>query len=260
MSATLLDQADQNLPDSVRILTRWQPAARCLELSGVMLHQGTLPLPLPFQNCVFRLDQAVRPEQVLQQAQAFFGGSANPYAVITQSRRDLDLDAHLASQGFHEQSNLAAMLAEAPVPVPSLAPGYRVEIVRSVDDVKAFVQVCATAYESLGLPAFFTPSYFVDEQAMLAAPATLVLARDAQGQPLATALSLHTGEVAGLYWVGAVPTARKQGLAAACTALATNLAFEQGARAVTLQATPMGEATYRHLGFQEYGRMARWSL
>jgi hypothetical protein len=40
---------------------------------------------------------------------------------------------------------------------------------------------------------------------------------------------------------------------------ATHLALERGARAVTLQATQMGEPTYRRLGYREYGRMTRWS-
>jgi hypothetical protein len=77
----LEDLADQNLAQAVRIHSRWQPQARLLELNGVLLHQGTLPLPLPHQNCVIRLDTAVPPELVLGQAQAFFGGQANPYAV-----------------------------------------------------------------------------------------------------------------------------------------------------------------------------------
>jgi len=112
----LADLADQNLAHALRLHSRWQPAAKLLELNGVLLHQGTLPLPLPHQNCVLRLDPGVKPE------------------------------------------------------------------------------------------------------------------------------------------------ARGAGLAAACTAAVTNLALERGAKGVTLQATHLGEPTYRRLGFREYGRMTRWSL
>jgi GNAT superfamily N-acetyltransferase len=251
--------ADQNLVQSTRIHSRWQPAAKLLELNGVLLHQGTLPLPTPYQNCVLRLDQAVRPEQLFLQAEAFFGGAANPYAVITQSRQDLDLDAYLATQGFLEQANLPTMLIEAPVKMPDIDNGIHIDLLTQAQALPAFIQVCARAYESLGLPPVFTPSFFVDTEAMMTPDAAIVLARDAQGQALACAMALHTGPVAGVYWVGAVPEARGRGLAAACTAAVTNLALEKGAQAVTLQATHMGEPTYKRLGYREFGRMTRWS-
>lgn len=259
MNARLEALADQNLPQSMRIHKRWQPKAKLLELNGAMLLQGTLPIPTPYQNCAMRLDEAVRPEQFLLQAQAFFGGSANPFAVITQSRHDLDLDAHLASEGFTEQANLPTMLVDANVKMPDIDTALRVDLITQTSEIQAFVQVCAQAYESLGLPAMFTPSFFDDAEAMMTADVSIALARDAQNQALACAMALHTGEVAGVYWVGARPQARGKGLAAACTAAVTNLALEKGAKAVTLQATHLGEPTYRRLGFKEYGRMSRWS-
>ena len=72
-------------------------------------------------------------------------------------------------------------------------------------------------------------------------------------------MALHTGDVAGLYWVATRSAARGQGLAAACTVAATNLALERGARVVALQASPMGDPIYRRLGWQETGRIQRWS-
>lgn len=258
-SSSLEDLADQNLAHAVRLHSHWQPAAKLLELNGVLLHQGTLPLPLPHQNCVIRLDPGVKPELLLQQADAFYGGSANPYAVITMSRQDLDLDAYLGAQGFTAQADLPAMLADTPLPMPPTAPGWRIELLTQAGDLPAFVDVCAKAYATLGLPEFLTPGFFVETSPLLGPDVSIALARDACGKVAATAMALHTGEVAGVYWVGTLPEARGAGLAAACTAAVTNLALEQSARGVTLQATHLGEPTYRRLGFREYGRMTRWS-
>jgi GNAT superfamily N-acetyltransferase len=258
MTSSIEDLADQNLAEAIRIHHRWQPAAKCLEQNGVLMHQGTVPLPLPFNNCVVRVDPAVAPERVVPQAQAFFGGQANPFAVLTMSRQDADLDAHLASEGFTAMSHLPAMLAEAPLDIPRLAAPWHIEILSKADDMPGFIDVCALSYETLGLPPMFTPSYFVDTAALLAPEVSIAIARDDQGHTAAAALVLHTGTVAGIYWVGTLPKARGQGLAAACTATAANLALEKGARAVTLQATEMGEPTYKRLGFREYGRMTRW--
>jgi predicted GNAT family acetyltransferase len=63
--------------------------------------------------------------------------------------------------------------------------------------------------------------------------------------------------VAGVYWVGTTSGARKTGLAEACTRYVTNAALEQGARAVTLQASPMGEPIYTRLGYRTFDRL-RW--
>lgn len=258
-SSSLEDLADQNLARAVRLHSRWQPAAKLLELNGVLLHQGTLPLPLPHQNCVIRLDATVRPELLLQQADAFYGGSATPYAVITMSGQDVDLDACLDAQGFTAHADLPAMLADAPLAMPATPPGWRIDLLTQAADLPAFVNVCAKAYATLGLPEFMTPSFFVKADELLAPDVSIALARNAQGEVAATAMALHTGEVAGIYWVGTLPEARGAGLAAACTAAVSNLALERGARGVTLQATHMGEPTYRRLGFREYGRMTRWS-
>ncbi len=251
--------AELNLAAVARIHRQWQPAATVEEADGLLLMKGTVPIPAPFQNCLIRTSSALPPATVLERAKAFFGGSANPYAAMTSSLRDADLEHALLAEGFTRQADLPSMLADAPLATSALPAPWQLKVARDAADIQAFVKVCAQAYESLGLPGFLTPSYFVDQAAMLAPDTTIVLACNAKGEAVAATMALHTGEVAGLYWVGTLPEARGAGLAAACTALATNLAFERGAKAVTLQASHMGEAIYRKLGYREYARTSRWS-
>jgi GNAT superfamily N-acetyltransferase len=259
MSTTLQDLADLNLAQAARLHSLWQAGSRLSEEGGVQCHLGALPIPAPFMNCVLRLDSAVPPANVLAQAQAFFGGSANPFAVLTQGRQDADLHAHLAQAGFTQQTDLPQMLLDLPAPAPAVDARWHISLITQAAQVAEFVKVSAQAYESLGLPAMFTPSYFTHAEGLLAPEVSIALATDGQGQGMAAAMVLHTGEVAGLYWVGTVPQARGTGLAAACTAAVSNLALARGARAVTLQASHMGEAIYGRLGYREYARMQRWS-
>jgi GNAT superfamily N-acetyltransferase len=175
------------------------------------------------------------------------------------SRQDLDLDAHLDAQGFTAQADLAVMLAEAQLNTPPLSKAWRIALLTQAHDLPAFIGLCAKAYASLGLPEFLTPSFFVAPESLLAPDVSIAVARDERQRISAAAMALHTGEVAGIYWVGTLPESRGHGLAAACTMAATHLALERGARAVTLQATQMGEPIYRRLGYREYGRMTRWS-
>lgn len=256
---SLEDLADLNLAQVARLHHRWQPAARLVEQDGLLCHQGTVPIPAPFQNCVIRTDNTLSAADTLDRAEAFFGGSVNPYAVHTASRQDADLEALLSQRGFTRQSHLPAMLADQPVQVPAVDARWHLSHAESSDDTAAFIHICAQAYASLGLPSFLTPSYFVQRDGLLSPEVSIVIARGQDEGAVAAAMALHTGEVGGLYWVGTLPEGRGAGLAAACTALATNLAFERGARAVTLQASHMGEGIYRRLGYREYGKSARWS-
>ncbi|MEY4766390.1 MAG: hypothetical protein RI907_3063 [Pseudomonadota bacterium] len=264
---SLEDLADQHLALATRIHHRWQPGARLQEDQGVQLHQGALPIPAPFMNSVIRLDASVPPSQVLAQARAFFGGGSNPFAPILFMRRDADLAAELSAQGFQKQADLAVMLTEQAHAVTPLPAGWRLHLVEgracppgtAPADLAGIVDCCAEAYASLGLPAFMTPFFFGERERVMGDEVSWVVARQGDAPPAGVAMVLHTPEVAGLYWVATREAARGQGVAAACTVAATNLALERGARAVALQASPMGEPVYRRLGWREYGRMQRWS-
>ncbi len=265
--ADLALQADLNLAAATRIHHHWQAGARLHESDGVMLHQGSLPIPAPFMNTVMRLDARVPAAEVLRQARAFFAGSSNPFAPVLFMRRDADISALLGTEGFTLQADIALMLTEQPSPATPLPDGWRLQLVEgraqapgtASPELPGFVDCCAQAYASLGLPAFMTPFFFTQAAQVLTPEVSLVLARRGDEAPAAAAMVLHTGDMAGLYWVATRPEARGQGLAAACTVAATNLALERGANAVALQASPMGDPVYRRLGWREYDRLQRWS-
>jgi GNAT superfamily N-acetyltransferase len=75
-----------------------------------------------------------------------------------------------------------------------------------------------------------------------------------------TALHLTTGPlgVAGIYSVGVLPSARKQGIGTAVTAAACLFAREVGCRHAMLNATGLGESIYRRLGFVSIGHGQTW--
>lgn len=257
MAETIEDLADANVARATRILSRLQPTALLEEREGTMMHRGSLPLPLPFMNTALRLDTSVDASSFVERAASFFGVGCR-YAVLTHSHSDADLERFLETQGFDRQGDVPTMLVDGRVDVPAIEPGFRIEAVTGTDGARAFVDLLASAYASLGLPPSMTPAYFGELGAMLDPAISIRCARGPDEAALAGAMVVHTGEVAGVYWVGTIPAARGMGLASACTALVTNEAFDRGARAVTLQASPMGEAAYRKLGYREFGRQRRY--
>jgi ribosomal protein S18 acetylase RimI-like enzyme len=80
-------------------------------------------------------------------------------------------------------------------------------------------------------------------------------------KPVASAATLLTGGVAGIYWVGTVPSARRLGLGAAVTAAALRAARARGYRLGALTSSPLGYGVYRGLGFREYAQFHtyRWT-
>jgi ribosomal protein S18 acetylase RimI-like enzyme len=86
----------------------------------------------------------------------------------------------------------------------------------------------------------------------------LLLARR-DGEAVATALAHDRGDDRGIYNVGTLEAARRQGLGTALTALLLHGARDRGARTATLQSTPMGERLYRSLGFRDLGRFLEFT-
>lgn len=79
-------------------------------------------------------------------------------------------------------------------------------------------------------------------------------------KPVGAALSLSSGAVAGVYWVGVIPDCRRAGVGAACTAIVTEAAQRAGAAMVVLQSSPAGFRVYERLGFKtmfEYETLTR---
>ena len=149
------------------------------------------------------------------------------------------------------------MLVEAPVAEPQIPAGIRIEHFSDVAHVQHAVQINAEAYEALKLPADETRVFFGRPAALLS-PRVIGFVAYRDGMPVSTALTILSGEGAGVYWVGTTIDARRSGLGEVCTRLATNAGFAGGARVVTLQASPFGEPIYQRLGYQTYDRLLRY--
>lgn len=259
MPDALHELADRQLAQAARLHARWQSTGYSEERQGLLLTQGALPLPLMFQNNVLRLDRGVPPEQVLAQARHFFSASGHPFAVLTQRHLDADLEQCLAEQGFQPRGRMVAMLLDHLTDAPAPGSGWRIDLAQTPADIDTFIDICREAYVPLGVPCTFTPLYFERREALLGPDVSIALAHDGRGCAGATALVMHTGEVAGVYWMGTRLAAQGAGLASACVARVSQEALRRGARAVALHVTAPGVAAYQRLGFQPHGHLTRWA-
>jgi ribosomal protein S18 acetylase RimI-like enzyme len=248
--------ADANYIESIREHARWQQPCEVVEAGGLLMVAGVNGNAGSYKNCVARLEASLSPVEVLKRARAFFGPRSRPFTLFVRMRQDADLDRFLEHEGIARISDAPCMLVDAPLPAPSLSAGVRVQRFREKEHIHDAASINADAFAALKLPPEETHLFFSHPDRLLSERLIgFVAYRDTQ--PLATALAILSGDGAGIYWVGTATGSQRSGLGTLCTRLATNAAFEAGARVVTLQASPYGEPVYVRLGFRTYDR-TRW--
>jgi ribosomal protein S18 acetylase RimI-like enzyme len=193
----------------------------------------------------------------LDRAQQFFLIRKRGFSFILREACDADLEQTLRTAGLQFTGEAPCMLIEAPVAGPRLPAGVRVERFSEPRHVEDAVKVNAEAYQAIKLPSEETRMYF-NRPAALLSPRVAGFVAYRDGQPVSTALTICSGESAGVYWVGTASGAQHTGLAETCTRLTTNAGFASGATVVSLQASPFGEPLYRKLGFRTYDRILRF--
>jgi ribosomal protein S18 acetylase RimI-like enzyme len=251
------DLADANLLEAIREHARWQDPCERVEDDGVMLVAGPNAFPIAFRNCVVRTDGRVAAAEVLERARSFFSSRGRAFTVMVRGSRDKDIDETLRAAGFSPSADSPCMLIESPIAEPSVPAGVRIERFCEEAHVQHALQVNEEAYQAIKLPAHETRVFFGRRKALLSSRVVgFVAYRDAA--PVSTALTILSGEGAGVYWVGTASAAQRSGLGELCTRLATNAGFANGARVVTLQASPYGEPLYQRLGYRTYDRLVRF--
>lgn len=257
MKPSAADLADANLLEAMRVHAGWQQPCDLVEAGGVLLIAGPNAFPGAFRNGVTRVDGGVPAAEVLRRARDFFAPRGRGYTLVARASRDPDLMTALQEAGVAPLADSPCMLIEGPVSAPPIPAGIRVEPMTQPQHVRDAVRINAPAYEELRLPAAETRLFFDRPQAVLS-PRVIGFVAYRGAEPVATALTLLSGEGAGVYWVGTAASARRQGLGELCTRLATNAGFAHGARTVTLQASPMGEPIYQRIGYRTCDRMLRF--
>lgn len=247
-----------NVLESIREFARWQVGSLTLEEDGMILASGTSDSPLGYSNCVARADRSTAPELVLERADEFFGGQGRGYTLWVCSAGDEALERAALDRGLRAVSespwmNLAEPIAEVPAPA-----GVDLVLVKDEAGVRDAAAVNREAYQSLAFSAEDVDAIYGNPARALEPHVQIWVAYE-RGEPVSTAMALHTAGVAGVYWVGTRDAGRRKGYAGLCTRAAANGAFRSGARLVTLQATRMGESLYRQLGFRVVAAH-RWLL
>jgi ribosomal protein S18 acetylase RimI-like enzyme len=249
--------SNENYLESIRAHAAFQDPCVCHERDGLLLVAGASDFPGGYWNAAARSDLSVKPGVLFDAAREFFTPKKRMYSFSVIEKQDRDLEALLNKKKFELRFEIPCMSVTEPLPARETPPGIRVETISTLKHVRDFIDISVVSYALLGLPEVHTRAMFTRPAKLLEENIIGVIAYRSE-EPLATAFALMSGEGAGIYWVGTRPKAQRLGLAALCTVLTTNAAFERGAKVITLQASKYGEPVYQKLGFKTYDSLLRY--
>lgn len=245
--AELILLADLNYIEAMRDQTRGCEGT-IIEEEGVCMMLG--PAPHPVLNVLVRLDDRCSGDECVEQAMGLFEASRHGFTVILRnSVDDSDVREAAIAAGLVPLLSPTEMVVHERVDAPDLGDDVVIRVVADPAGVADFANVAADAWTTYGMSPEVTRQTFAN--GMLArAPHVRAVVAYRDGRPVSCALAHASHGIAGLYWVGTVRDSRGRGLGEACTRAVTNLAFDFGARFVSLQASPMGEPIYSRIGFE----------
>jgi ribosomal protein S18 acetylase RimI-like enzyme len=244
-----------NLLEFSRTLARWSGVdGKVVEDGGVLLFASGSDFPV-LLNGAARLDQGVSAEEMQATADVFFGALGRGYSLTLRDGHadDLDIRTHAEVMGWAVVTSSPEMVVRQPVAERAAPDGVTLRWVDDGAPVADFVTVADAAYASLGMPIGVMRTSFTSVQA-LSSPEVRTVIAYLDDEPVATAQTLLSHGIAGVYCVATLDAARGRGLGDLVTRAVTNRAFDEGARANTLQASSMGEPIYARMGWEELYR------
>jgi len=263
MAADDAGLAQANLIAFCRAVTRWSSRGALKERDGVVLCASGSSIPM-IGNSAFRAHESAPAPAVTGRAAEFFGDMGRGFCIkVRDTRQDDDLRAACIDAGMETFGEPVPEMLRLR-PLPDLSPPEGISLHRVDDEagVRDFVDVNGQAYATYGLPPEAMADLVDQPHALLDDPAAHLVVARRGADPIATAMVYESDGVAGVQWVGTVPSARTLGLGALVTTYVTNLAFDRGASSVNLQASPMGEPIYLRLGYEtifSYREYVRWA-
>jgi GNAT superfamily N-acetyltransferase len=229
----------------------WSEKGTVLDEGGVLAHAAGTAFSF-VMNAAYRTDPSVEPVDVLARADAFFGAHDRDYTVVAGPQDD-DLATHLEAEGCWQFGSSPEMVCRARLADADPPEGVELRTAVTERDIDDFITVGSGAYATLGMDPHAMQEA-IDRPDRLLQPHLHLTLAYLDGEPVAAAQALLSHGIAGVYWVGTLEPARGRGLGEAVTRVVTNWAFDQGARAQSLQASTMGEPIYARMGYEELYR------
>lgn len=244
--------ADENLADSIRQQVKTLENVKIYETENYMIYSIGVETTDAHLNGALCLNDEYA-EEMLEMADDFFSNLNLSYTVWVRDHADHKLEELLKSRGLkaRREPGSAVMTIRNRLKSVDLAEGYKVKGVNSRSTIEDFAEVVKQAFDKTQEEVdmmYQTDETIIDENALA------FVIYDDNNRAVASALTIISDEVAGIYWIGVLEEARGKGLGSYITQVSTNAGFDSGKDLVILQASEVGEKVYTKLGYETVTR------
>ena len=249
--------ADENLKDSIKHQIRNIENVKMYETENYMIFSIGAESTDAHLNGALCLNDDYA-EEMLKKADDFFRDLNLDYTVWVRDHADFKLEKLLVERGLSPRRSpgSAVMAIENRVRDAGLPEGFKVKGVNNREDIDNFAKVTKEAFDKTDIE--IAKMYETEETLIHNDIIAYVIYKD--DEPVSAVLTVISEEVAGIYWVGTVKSARGQGLGSFVAQIATNAGFDSGKNLVVLQASEAGERVYTKLGYQILTRYRTYTV
>jgi len=260
----LLDEANFGLYRGLTL----RSGGRIVEHDGLTLVIGLHPSPVVV-NSIFRTGAVRDPANALETARMTFAEIGHDMSLLTSSHADGAIAQAAGDAGWVRLFDLIGMILDEPIPAEPVPADSVVFEADPVADLATFRRIEVSGFSDTADEAEMIAELFADSRVLEPADSATYLAgpagpdaggvRDAAAAAMVVMVPVGSGQVGVIAWVATEPDQRRHGYGGLATLAASNRGFEMGARAVVLQASPMGLPVYRRLGYRELCAYTIWS-
>lgn len=243
VTATLAERADANYFHSWHIIDGAAAGGEVLERDGLLLVSSALPVA--WLNLAFVTRPLADPAAAIARAAAFFDERSLPFVVRIREGVDIAAERACEAHGLPFSDMVPGLvqapIAGAPLPLAHL----EVRAAANDADMQDHRKVMSASF---GFPILMAVNLLRTQ--LIDAAGCEFYVGYLDGKAVASSALMASDGVAGVYNVGCVPDARKQGLGEAMTWHAVRRGRELGCDVASLQASEMGRPIYERMGFR----------
>ncbi|OHW63494.1 FR47-like protein [Andreesenia angusta] len=247
-------KADENLIQAIKSRAAVLPEGDVVENSKYVLFTIGKDSEDGHLNGAICLDDSYAAE-TMRAAESYFNSLERNYVFWVSGSENKKLENLLKQSGYapKREPGSAAMVIDRKIEGVELKSGYSIKSVESDLDRLDFAKVVSGSFEK---DIELAEHMFGKIETLKSQDVSAKLIYEGE-KPVASALTVLSGDMAGIYWVGVVEEKRREGLGAYIVQSATNEGFDRGASAVVLQASEAGEHLYKKLGYTTF-KHYRW--
>lgn len=250
-SKSYLDLAHKNLADTIENRVKNIKGGAIYKTENYMLYTIGIDTTDGHLNGVISFNDDYAHE-IIEKAEEFFSSKGFSYSVWVRDLEDSNLEKLLKDKELKakREPGSGIMVIDKKVRPISIPKGYTLKTVNSLKEIEDFKIVLKGAFDKTDKIA---DQMLQSKETLVSPKVKAFIIYNNKDEPVSAAITSLSHKVAGIYYVGTLEKYRGLGLGNLIVEASTNAGFDEGKKAVILQASKVGEIVYTKLAYEKIG-------